>query len=173
MIKRDIYINKLLEYKDSPVVKILSGLRRAGKSSILMMFKEELLKQDVPDSNIIYIDFESLRNYKLRNYLALYEEVLRISENADKNHKIYIFLDELQNVENWELAIASLMKDLNSDIYITGSNSRLLSSEFATHIAGRYVEIKVYPLSFKEFILFYNCQNTDTAKSEKELFGNT
>ncbi|MBQ0052792.1 MAG: ATP-binding protein [Treponema sp.] len=170
MIQREIYINKLIEYKDSPVVKILSGIRRAGKSSILMMFKDELLKLNVPEQNIIYIDFESLKNFTLRNHLVLYEEILHLSENADKNQKIYIFLDELQNVESWELTIASLMKDLNCDIYITGSNSRLLSSEFATHIAGRYVEIKVYPLSFKEFISFYRNQNLESQKTEKELF---
>ena len=170
MIQRDDYIKKLFEYKDSPVVKILSGIRRSGKSSILLMFKDELLKQNIPASNIIFIDFESLKNFKLRNNLALYEEILHISETADKSKKIYIFLDELQNVESWELTIASLMKDLNCDIYITGSNSKLLSSEFATHIAGRYVEIKVYPLSFKDFILFYRKQNENSLKSEKELF---
>lgn len=169
MIQRKTYIDRLLEYKDSPVVKILSGIRRSGKSSILMMFKEELIKQEISEKNIIYIDFESLKNYKLRNYLALYEEILKLSENAEKNQKIYVFLDELQNVENWEQAIASLMKDLNCDIYITGSNSKLLSSEFATHIAGRYVEIKVYPLSFKEFIDFYKNQNTQS-KTNRELF---
>lgn len=169
MIQRKTYIDRLLEYKDSPVVKILSGIRRSGKSSILMMFKEELIRQEISEKNIIYIDFESLKNYKLRNYLALYEEILKLSENAEKNQKIYVFLDELQNVENWEQAIASLMKDLNCDIYITGSNSKLLSSEFATHIAGRYVEIKVYPLSFKEFIDFYKNQNTQS-KTNRELF---
>lgn len=169
MIQRKTYIDRLLEYKDSPVVKILSGIRRSGKSSILMMFKEELIRQEISEKNIIYIDFESLKNYKLRNYLALYEEILKLSENAEKNQKIYVFLDELQNVENWEQAIASLMKDLNCDIYITGSNSKLLSSEFATHIAGRYVEIKVYPLTFKEFIDFYKNQNTQS-KTNRELF---
>ena len=170
MIKRENYIKKLLEFKDSPVVKILSGVRRSGKSSILMMFKDELLSSKVSEKNIIYIDFESLKNAELRNYLFLYKKIIDLAENAEKSQKIYIFLDELQNVENWEQTVASLMKDLDCDIYITGSNSKLLSSEFATHIAGRYIEIKVYPLTFKEFTDFYKIQNPQNQKTNRELF---
>ncbi len=175
MIIRKKYIERLLEFKDSPIVKIITGLRRSGKSSILLTFMEELKKNGIPERNIIFFDFESLKFAAFRDYLSLYKEIISISKQCDENHKIYIFLDELQNVDGWEKAVASLMKDLNSDIYITGSNSRLLSGEFATHLAGRYVETRIFPLTFKEFKDFFtatkNTRNTnEEAKSDKELF---
>jgi len=169
MIKRTRYIERLLEFKDSPVVKIITGLRRSGKSSILLSFIEELKKNGIQERNIIFFDFESLKFAAFRNYMSLYNEIISMAKNCDARQKIYIFLDELQNVDGWEKAVASLMKDLDSDIYITGSNSRLLSGEFATHLAGRYVETRIFPLTFSEFKEFHKATNEET-KSNKELF---
>lgn len=152
MIKRSQYMKKLLKNRNNGMVKILTGMRRVGKSTLLFMLQEELIKTGVNKEEILYLDMESMMNSKLLDYKLLYQHVLSKAQNTDKT--IYLMLDEIQNVNNWEKCISSFMVDLNCDIYITGSNSSLFSSELATLISGRYISIPIYPLSFSEFLEF-------------------
>lgn len=148
---RDIYLNRLIAFKDTEPVKIITGIRRCGKSSLLKLMQKHLLNSGVDESQILSINFESLK-FQEMSYKDLYEYIAR-QIKTDK--KYYLFFDELQKINQWENAINSFRVDFDCDIYITGSNSYLLSSEYATYLAGRYVEIKMYPLSFKEFIDFH------------------
>ncbi len=168
MIKRDLYLSKIKNFIDTNVIKVFTGIRRCGKSMLLNLIIEELKAKGVASQNIIYINFESLMFSKLTNFETLYKYIIEKSQSL--KGKIYIFIDEIQEVESWEKTINSFLVDLDCDIYITGSNANLLSSELATYIAGRYVEIKVYPLSFKEYIDFAKSQNKDTTLSNKEYF---
>lgn len=146
------YLNQLILNKDIDLVKIVSGIRRSGKSSILDLFHQHLLDTGIPEANIIHMNLESLRYRDLTDYLTFYDYV---SERISHNGRTYLIFDELQTVEHWEKAIESFRIDFDVDIYITGSNAYLLSSEFSTLLAGRYIEIRVLPLSFKEFLTFY------------------
>lgn len=159
MIKREKYLNRLIESKDTEFIKVLTGVRRSGKSTLLLMFKEYLLDNGINEKNIIHINFESINYDEINDYKKLYQY---IKDNLSEG-KNYILLDEVQNVDKWEKAINGLKVDFNVDIYITGSNAYLLSSELATLLSGRYIEIKIYPLSFKEFLIF-----NDYDKSEIE-----
>lgn len=150
MINREIYINKLLAYKDTEFIKVITGIRRCGKSSLLKMLIEKILEDD-KKSNVIYMNFESFEYDDIVNYKDMYN---KISQQIKKTRKNYILLDEVQRVEGWEKAVNAMTVDFNSDIYITGSNAYLLSSELSTYLSGRYVEIKVLPLSFKEYLDF-------------------
>lgn len=150
MINRDLYMNKMLAYKDTEFIKVITGIRRCGKSSLLKLLKEKILEED-NKANIIYMNFESFEFDDIVNYKDMYN---KIKEKMNKNEKNYILLDEVQRVVEWEKAVNALAVDFNSDIYITGSNAYLLSSELSTFLSGRYVEIKVLPLSFKEFLDF-------------------
>lgn len=167
MINRPIYLNKLLSFKDKEQIKVITGIRRCGKSKLLDMFIEHLKLNGVKTENIIKYDFESLK-YKDMTYQKLYEEVIEKSKNAAG--KIYLFFDEIQKVEQWELAINSFRVDLDADIYITGSNAYLLSSQLATYLSGRYVEIKVLPLSFKEFLEFNTFAENVTISQKFALY---
>lgn len=160
MKKRDTYLNKLIEFKDTSLIKVITGLRRTGKSSLLKLMVMYLKKQGIKSDRIIEMNFESYRFSKM-NCDDIYEYVNKKVNNSDE--KIYIFLDEIQKVQNWEEVVNAFRVDFNSDIYITGSNAYLLSSEYATYLSGRYVEIKMLPLSFKEFLYFNNY------KVEKEI----
>ncbi|WP_297816366.1 ATP-binding protein [uncultured Lactobacillus sp.] len=151
IIKRDRYINFLKEFKDNEAIKIITGIRRSGKTFLMNMFIDELHKEGIEDDQIIHINFEDMAFSKLHNEWDLYNYVHRHENKTKKN---YIFLDEIQNVQNWEKAVNSFRVDMNADIYVTGSNSHLLSGELATLLAGRYVELKVFPLSFKEYYDF-------------------
>ena len=151
MIPRDIYMKTLLSFKDKDMVKIVTGIRRCGKSTLLDMFSDNLLKSGVPSENIIRLNFESLKYEAINDYRALYKEV---SGRMGKIGKYYVILDEVQMVSGWMRAVNSLRVDFDVDIYITGSNAYLLSSDFATLLSGRYVEIKMLPLSFREFLDF-------------------
>ena len=155
MIKRDNYLKRMIDAKDTEFIKVITGVRRSGKSTLLLMFKEYLLSEKVKEENIIYINFESAKFDDIRNYKDLYKYV----EEKIKKEKVYLLLDEVQNVESWEKAINSFKVDFNIDIYITGSNAYLLSSELSTLLSGRYIEIKIYPLSFKEYLAFNNYDN--------------
>ena len=157
MIIRENYLNRLINAKDTEFIKVITGVRRSGKSTLLLMFKEYLLNNGVKEENIVHINFESAMYDYIKDYKDLYNEI----KNKISNDKTYILLDEIQNVKKWEKAINSLNVDCNVDIYITGSNAYLLSSELATLLSGRYIEIKMYPLSFKEFLKFNNYDNTD------------
>ena len=150
MIERKKYMNKLLAYKDTEFIKVITGIRRCGKSSLLKLFKEKIIQEDTKAS-IIYMNFESFEFDEIINYKDMYNEIKkRITENQIN----YILLDEVQRVEEWEKCVNSLQVDFKCDIYITGSNAYLLSSELSTYLSGRYIEIKMLPLSFKEFLDF-------------------
>ena len=151
MIIRDNYLKKLIACKDTEFIKVITGVRRSGKSTILLMFKNYLLDNGVKEEDIIYINFESVIYDDIKTYKDLYKYVKEKIKN-----KTYLLLDEVQNVNSWEKAINSFKVDFDIDIYITGSNAYLLSSELSTFLSGRYVEIKVYPLSFKEYLVFNN-----------------
>lgn len=163
LINRPEYLNQLIQNRDVDMVKIVTGIRRCGKSSLLDLFHQYLSDSGVPDENIIHMNLESLRYRELSDYLAFYDY---ISERIPKNGKTYLIFDELQVVEHWEKAIESFRLDFDVDIYITGSNAYLLSTEFSTLLSGRYVEIRMLPLSFKEFMTFYEFE-ADTSVEEK------
>lgn len=134
------------------LVKIVTGIRRCGKSSLLDLFHQYLSDNGVEESHIIHMNLESLRYRNLTDYLTFYDYV---SEQIQKDKKTYLIFDELQAVDHWEKAIESFRLDFDVDIYITGSNAYLLSTEFSTLLSGRYVEIRMLPLSFREFLTFY------------------
>lgn len=166
---RNIYLNQLIAFKDKEPVKVITGIRRCGKSSLLKLMQEYLLNSGVKQNQIIVINFESLEFQEL-NYKELYEYV---KKKIPTRKRAYLFFDELQRIERWEDAINSFRVDFDCDIYITGSNSYLLSSEYSTYLSGRYVEIKMYPLSFKEFIDFHGYKlkeyKTPIGKKKKKV----
>jgi len=149
MIKRDLYLNQLSAYIDKPFIKVITGIRRSGKSAILMLIREELLMRGIPEKQIIYLNFESLEYSDIDEAEILYKY---IKGKITEKKRYYILLDEIQEVDAWEKAVNSCFVDFNADIYITGSNSRMLSSELATYLTGRYVEIILYTLSFSEYL---------------------
>lgn len=148
-IKREEYLERLRNLKHKKLIKILTGIRRCGKSTVLEMFKNELLKNGVDENQIIFINFEDYENKSLRNPDVLYNHIKKLLTPKMN----YIFLDEIQRVENFPEVVDSLYIKDNVDLYLTGSNSSLLSSEIATLISGRYVEIKMQPFSFAEFVM--------------------
>lgn len=148
-IKREEYLGRLRNLKHKKLIKILTGIRRCGKSTVLEMFKNELLKSGVDENQIIFINFEDYENKSLRNPDVLYNHIKKLLTPKMN----YIFLDEIQRVENFPEVVDSLYIKDNVDLYLTGSNSSLLSSEIATLISGRYVEIKMHPFSFAEFVM--------------------
>ena len=162
MILREKYLNKMIDAKDKPFIKVITGVRRSGKSTLLLMFKDYLLNNNTLEDNIIYINFESALYDDIKNYKDLYQYV----KGKIKKDKVYLLLDEVQNVEAWEKTINSFSVDFDIDIYITGSNAYLLSSELSTLLSGRYIEIKMYPLSFKEYLVF-NKYNTKSDLDNK------
>ena len=168
MIKRNLYLEEIKKYINKPIIKIITGMRRSGKSMILKLIQEELENTGIVKENIIYMNFESLIFMDIKDFETLYKHI--IEKTSDKKGKIYILLDEIQEVKGWEKAINSFLVDLDVDIYITGSNANLLSSELATYIAGRYVEIKIYPLSFQEYIDFVSENNKENSLSLDEYF---
>ena len=151
MLKRDEYIKKIVPFIDKDVIKVLTGIRRSGKSVMLKLLMEELKNRGINENQFIYINFENLKYRNLKNYEKLYDFIL--NKVDDKYKSYYIFLDEIQEVEEWERCVNSLRvdEDFKFDIYITGSNAKLLSGELSTYLAGRYIEFVVYPFSFKEF----------------------
>ena len=168
MIKRNLYLEEIKKYINKPITKVITGMRRSGKSMILKLIQEELENVGIIKENIIYMNFESLIFMDIKDFETLYKHI--IEKTSDKKGKIYILLDEIQEVKGWEKAINSFLVDLDVDIYITGSNANLLSSELATYIAGRYVEIKIYPLSFQEYIDFVSENNKENPLSLDEYF---
>ena len=147
---RPNYLNKLIGFKDTEPVKVITGIRRCGKSSLLKLMIEHLKQNGVLSSQILYVNFESFEFVEF-NSTKLYNYV---KERIVAGKRMYLFFDEVQRVKNWENAINAFRVDFNCDIYITGSNAYLLSSEYATYLSGRCVEIKMLPLSFVEFIDF-------------------
>ena len=162
-IPRKRYLDWIGEFRDKPLVKVLTGLRRAGKSTLLEMFMESLKREGVAESRIVAINFELLENEPLLDYRKLYGRI--IGSRMDEG-MVYVFLDEVQHVKDYEKVVDSLLAKGGFDIYITGSTADMLSSELATLLTGRYVEINVLPLSFKESVF-----NEDvTTENQKRLF---
>lgn len=159
LINRPEYLEQLIQHKDVDLVKIVTGIRRCGKSSLLDLFHQYLLDNGVASSHIIHMNLESLRYRNLSDYLSFYDYVC---DQIPKTGKTYLIFDELQAVEHWEKAIESFRLDFDVDIYITGSNAYLLSTEFSTLLSGRYVEIRMLPLSFQEFLRFYEFEESVT-----------
>ncbi len=167
MVKRKEYLNKLIEWKDEQVIKVVTGIRRCGKSTLLLQYQDYLRENGVEDEQIISLNFEELENETLLDYKALYSY---IKERLCNDKMTYIFLDEIQNVPFFERAIDSLYVKDNTDVYITGSNSYLLSGELATLLTGRYVEISMLPLSFAEYKELSN-ESEENAFSEYMKYG--
>lgn len=167
MVKRKEYLNKLIEWKDEQVIKVVTGIRRCGKSTLLLQYQDYLRENGVTDEQIISLNFEELENEDLLDYKVLYSY---IKERLCKDKMTYIFLDEIQNVSSFEKAIDSLYVKDNTDVYITGSNSYLLSGELATLLTGRYVEISMLPLSFAEYKELSN-ESEENAFSEYMRYG--
>lgn len=152
MIKRELYLNQIRRLIDKEPIKIITGVRRSGKTYLLKSICEELKNRGVNDENIFLISFESMKYNKIENFEELDDCIINLTKNAKS--KIYLLFDEIQNVKNWEKSINAYRVDLDCDIYITGSNSELLSGEMATLISGRYYRINIYPFSFTEFIQY-------------------
>lgn len=169
MLKREKYLEEIKELIDVDLVKVFIGMRRTGKTQLMIDTIEELKNNGVNKKNILYISLES-REY---NRLSTYEQLDEIVYSFAKNHeeRIYILIDEIQHVDGWEKSINSYRVDLDCDIYITGSNSKLLSSELSTYLAGRYIIINVYPFSFKEYLAYYKSKTDQLNKvDERRLF---
>lgn len=147
MLKRQAYLERIKPFIDKDIIKIFTGIRRSGKSTLMAQVRDVLAERGVVEEQMITINFEDLR-YRSQTVEALHEEIL----NQYSGDRLYLFFDEIQELESWEQLISSLRVIIDSDIYLTGSNSRLLSGELATLLAGRYIEIRIYPFSFKEII---------------------
>ena len=159
MIERGLYLKRLKKLKDRNLIKVITGIRRCGKSTLLEAFKDELLAEGISHENIIFLNFEERENLHLTNWTTLYDEII---EQVNPNDKYYIFLDEVQLINDFERLVNSLFTKKNIDLYVTGSNAYLLSSELATLLTGRYIAINLQPYSFKEYTLAYsNEKNTD------------
>ena len=170
MIVRERYMRLIRDFMNKPVVKVITGMRRSGKSALLELTRQELLSRGINENNIIFFNFESLRYEALKDYKALYSEIAAKAHLADG--RIYILLDEIQEVYAWEQVINSLRVDFDCDIYVTGSNAKLLSGELATLLSGRYVEIHVYPLDFGEYLDFAAANEDEAKLSKQEHFAN-
>lgn len=155
LFPRDRIVDVLKKFKDKNVIKVLTGIRRAGKSFLLKLFHQALLEMNVAENQILYIDFEDFDNQEYLDAATLYR---RIKSKGEENagRRLYLLFDEIQEVEGWEKCINSLYSSssIDCDIYLTGSNAKVLSSELATYIAGRYVQLPVHPLSYREFLSF-------------------
>ena len=149
MIKREIYLNKIREFYSTDLIKVITGIRRCGKSVLLKQIIEEIMEDGIDEDHIIYINFEDVEYDFIKDYLKLNEYV---KEKIKDQQKYYLFFDEVQMVDAWEKAINSFKATLNVSIFVTGSNSKLLSGELATLLSGRYVSFKLAPFSFKEVI---------------------
>lgn len=163
MIPRPYYLNLLNRYKNLPLVKILAGIRRCGKSTILEMFRDDLIQSGINENHIIQRRYTSEDFDNGMTDKDMYEDIIK---TITDEKKYYLLLDEVQEVKNWEKAINSLLENFSTDIYVTGSNSKLLSREISTYLSGRYIEIPVYTLSFSEYLTF----KSRTGLSKIELF---
>ena len=166
MIKRETYLERIRPFIGSDLIKVMTGIRRAGKSVMLELIQAELLESGVSSNQFITINFEDMRYANLLNAADLHTEILRRADTIQG--KAYLFFDEIQEVQGWEKCVNSLRVALDCDIYITGSNAKLLSGELATYLGGRYVEFVIYPFSFAEFINLY--RETDASVSVQQSF---
>ena len=163
--KRDLYLKKIIAFRDTEPVKVVTGIRRCGKSSLLKLMVEHLKETGIADEQIIEMNFES-HEFKKMSADDFYEYV---KARVIPDKRMYLFFDELQRIDKWEDTVNSFRVDFNCDIYITGSNAYLLSSEYSTYLSGRCVEIKMLPLSFSEFLYFHDFE----VKETKSALGGT
>ena len=154
MIKRENYMKRIRPFMNNDLIKVLTGIRRSGKSVMLELIKAELISSGINSNQFISINFEDMRYSNLHTGYVLHDEILKEAENIQG--KVYLFFDEIQEVSDWEKCINSLRLILDCDIYLTGSNARLLSGELATYLGGRYVEFVIYPFSYTEFLELYH-----------------
>ena len=154
MIKRELYMSRIRPFIGSDLIKVMTGIRRCGKSVMLELIKQELIESGIDSAQLIFINFEDMNYSHLQTAQALHDEITK--RVAEVKGKAYLFFDEIQEVTNWEKCINSFRVSLDCDIYITGSNAKLLSGELATYLGGRYVEFTIYPFSFREFIELYH-----------------
>jgi predicted AAA+ superfamily ATPase len=166
-INRKQYINKLLSYKDKDLIKVITGLRRSGKSTLFDLYREQLYKLGIGKRQVQFYNFELPENYLNKNWDDIYFEI-KNKLQADKTN--YIFLDEVQNIPLFEKLVDGLFATENTDVYITGSNAFLLSSELATLLSGRYIEISILPFSFHEYLMARNIINSDKYLNYEALF---
>lgn len=168
MIERSEYLNELIKWKHDDLIKVVTGIRRCGKSTLLKLFAEHLRACGVEDEQIISINFENLDNEDLLDYKALYEH---IKSRLSKDKWTYVLLDEIQNVKDFQKVVDSLYIIDNVDLYITGSNAYMLSGRLATLLSGRYVEIQMLPFSFKEYCALFGSENKDDSFANYLKFG--
>lgn len=161
MIKRELYMKRIRPFIGSNLIKVMTGIRRCGKSVMLELIKQELIESGVNPIQFISINFEDLNYSHLQTAKSLHDEITNRAKDIDG--KVYLFFDEIQEVKDWEKCINSFCVSLDCDIYITGSNAKLLSGELATYLGGRYVEFVIYPFSFGEFIELYRPINPDAS----------
>lgn len=173
MFERPEYLNQLIKFKDTDFIKVITGVRRSGKSVLLMLFQEHLIKEGVPDDHIIYMNFESFEYQTITTEERFREKLNELLPKDTK--KIYLLFDEIQVVEGWQRVINGIRVSFDSDIVITGSNANMLSGELATLLSGRYIEIPIYPFSFQEFLnvkgIELNSRKVDIAYDEYEKYG--
>ena len=163
MIKREIYMQRIRPFMNTDLIKVFTGIRRAGKSVMLELVKNELKESGISEENFLCINFEQFSNSQYLDVQSLYKKIVDFQKNTEG--KIYLFFDEIQEVTGWEKCINSCRIDFDCDIYITGSNAKLLSGELATYLAGRYVEFVIYPFSFAEFFEMNLLKNPNVDKS--------
>ncbi|GFH42833.1 ATPase [Lactococcus hodotermopsidis] len=164
MIKREIYLKQIRPFINKDIIKVITGLRRSGKSCVLEQLRDEIIDSGVKSNHILYLNFESLKWSHLTDSASLYDYINAFVQN--KKGKIYFFFDELQEVTNFERVINSLRVDFNCDIYITGSNAELLSSELATYLAGRYISFVIYPFGYKEVLQITGQEASDASLND-------
>lgn len=173
MFNRSFYLDQLIQLKDTDFIKVITGVRRSGKSMLLMLFKEYLQKENIAADHIIYMNFESFEYQTITTEEKFHQKIAELLPKDDQ--KVYFLFDEIQIVEGWQRVVNGIRVSFNSDIVITGSNASMLSGELATLISGRYIEIPVYPLSFKEFLTVKgvapNSRDVDKAYLEYEKYG--
>lgn len=160
-ILRPLYLKRIEPMIDTEFIKVITGVRRSGKSYLLLMIRDQLLKRGISEKQIIYLNFENPEYFDLLDYRKLYEY---LKKKVDKSKKTYFFFDEIQEVHEWQKLINGLRVAFDSDIYITGSNASLLSGELASYLTGRYVKIPVLPLTFREYLKFKNYEQDDPAR---------
>ena len=168
MIERKEYLDVLKRFKDKEIIKVITGIRRCGKSTLLTLYKDYLLSIGISNDQIISINLEDLKYNFINDYMSLYNY---INDKLISKKKNYVFIDEVQKINEFQRAVDSLYLNKNVDLYITGSNADLLSSELATLLSGRYIEVKMLPLSFKEYKSFYNQLNNDDLYQKYISFG--
>lgn len=157
MIPRKQYMTKILPFMNQNIIKVITGIRRSGKSVMLELIQKELIQQGINEKYFVSINLESRNNPFENTVDGIYDYIKKFVSQV--NHKVYLFFDEIQELENWETMINAIMIDFDTDIYITGSNAKLLSGELATYLAGRYIEVKIYPFSYKEILSLYPNMN--------------